>query len=291
MTFQLNPNGSGDVGSEDLVSTDWLMQHLNDPGIIILDGSFKLPGTIPTAEDDYQSRHIPGAQFFDIDAVADRQSRLPHMLPSASEFSDAVSALGIGNDTFVVVYDTLGLMSAGRVWWMFRTFGHEKIAILNGGLKSWLSEGRPTTAEISVIKRGQFTALLDASAVASKKDVLNNIESRTKQLVDARSAARFKAVEKEARPDLRSGHIPGSLNVPFNLLTDRSTGKLKTKEEIAEIFTNAGLDPSLPTIASCGSGVTACVLVFGLHLLGKQDVVVYDGAWTEWGAPGETPVE
>jgi thiosulfate/3-mercaptopyruvate sulfurtransferase len=274
-----------------LVSTEWLAEHMNDENLVILDGSFKLPGATPLAREDYEDRHIPGAVFFDIDAIADHATSLPHMLPSAEEFSTAAEALGVSNTSFIVVYDAPGLMSAGRVWWTFRMFGHRNIAILDGGLKAWLSEGRPVTANKTAIKPGKFTAKLVADGVVSKSDVLKNVETRERPLVDARSAARFNATEKEARPGLRSGHIPASLNVPFNLLTDPESGKMKPVSEIRSIFEAAGLDMSQPAIASCGSGVTACALVFGLHLAGKDDLAVYDGAWTEWGMPGETPVE
>lgn len=274
-----------------LVSTAWLADHLSAPGLVVVDGSFKLPGATPTAEEEYRQRHIPGAVFFDIDAIADRSNPLPHMLPSAEDFSRAVEALGISNDSLVVVYDTPGLMSAGRVWWTFRTFGHDNVRVLDGGLKAWQAEGRPTTAELPPVNRGRFEAVKKADATVTKADVLANLGSKERQVIDARSAARFTAAEKEARPGLRSGHIPGSLNLPFNVLTDPDTGRLKPAGQIEAAFRAAGLDPSRPVIASCGSGVTACALVLGLHLLGKDDVAVYDGAWTEWGAGTDTPVE
>jgi len=274
-----------------LVSTEWLAEHLSDDQLVVLDGSFKLPGVTPDAREDYEARHIPGARFFDIDAIADGSSRLPHMLPSPVEFGKAVEALGISNDSFIVVYDTPGLMSAGRVWWTFRVFGHERVAILDGGLRAWLAEGRPVTAEKSATTPGSFKAVFDATRVVSKEQVLENVRTARRPLIDARSAARFNAVEKEARAGLRSGHIPGSINLPFNLLTDPETGKLKPVAEITKLFRAAGLDMSKPVIASCGSGVTACALVFGMYLAGKDDVSVYDGAWTDWGMPGDTPVE
>lgn len=274
-----------------LVSTQWLADHLGDQKLIVLDGSFKLPGVTPIAREDYRARHIPGARFFDIDAVADHSTTLPHMLPSPAEFEKAAEALGISNDSFIVVYDTPGLMSAGRIWWTFRVFGHQQVAILDGGLKAWMAEGRPVTAETPEVTRGAFKATFDAGRVVSKADLLENVSTGERPLIDARSAARFNAVEKEARPGLRSGHVPGSLNLPFNLLTDPETGRMKPVADIERLFRDAGLDMSKPTIASCGSGVTACALVFGMYLTGKDDVAVYDGAWTEWGMPGETPVE
>lgn len=273
-----------------LVSTDWLATRLDDPGVVVLDASFKLPGATPTAAEDFAERHIPTAQFFDVDKVADASNPLPHMLPTAEEFARMAGALGISNDTTVVVYDTPGLMSAGRAWWMFRAFGHPRVAILDGGLKAWLAEGRPVTAEVRTRPAAIYHAELDPAAVASKAEVMENIEAKGRDLVDARSAARFSGEEKEARPGLRSGHVPGSLNVPFNLMTDPETGRMKPVAELRAIFEQAGLDMSRPIIASCGSGVTACALAFGLHLAGKDDVAIYDGAWAEWGLPGDTPV-
>lgn len=274
-----------------LVSTRWLAAHLDDPDLVILDGSFKLPGVTPVAAEDFAVRHIPGARFFDIDAIADHETTLPHMLPSAAAFERYAAELGISNESVVVVYDTPGLMSAGRVWWTLRTFGHDKIAILNGGLKKWLAEGRPVTAETAAPASGRFSATFDPAAVRSKAQVLANLESRAEQVIDARSTGRFTAEEKEARPGLRSGHIPGSLNLPFNALTNPDTGEILDVTDIRKAFETAGLDLSKPVIASCGSGVTAAALAFGLHLAGKNEVSIYDGAWVEWGQPGDTPVD
>lgn len=279
------------MGHSSLVSTSWLAEHLDDPSLVIIDGSFKLPGVTPSAREDYIERHIPGAVFFDIDAIADHASPLPHMLPDAETYARAAEALGMSDDSVVVVYDAPGLMSAGRVWWTLRAFGHRRVAVLDGGLKAWMDEGRPVTAEQRKLKPGKLNARLDAHAVVSKADVLANIASQERQLIDARSAARFQATEKEARPGLRSGHVPGSINLPFNLLTDPQTARIRPQHELRGLFQGVGVDFGRPVIASCGSGVTACALVFGLHLLGNDDVAVYDGSWTEWGMPGDTPVE
>jgi thiosulfate/3-mercaptopyruvate sulfurtransferase len=274
-----------------LVSTEWLSSHLDESDLVILDGSFKLPGMTPVAAEDFAARHIPGARFFDIDAIADHDTTLPHMLPSAPAFERHAADLGISNDSIVVVYDTPGLMSAGRVWWTLRSFGHDKVAVLDGGLKKWLAEGRPVTTATLLPATGSFRATFDPHAVRSKAQVLINLESRAEQVIDARSAGRFTAEEKEARPGLRSGHIPGSLNLPFSVLTDPLTGEVIDVADIRKAFEAAGLDFLRPVIASCGSGVTAAALAFGLHLAGKDDVAIYDGAWTEWGQPGETPVD
>lgn len=274
-----------------LVNTTWLAEHLADASVVVLDASFKLPGAAPTAAQDYTERHIPGARFFDIDAIADHATALPHMLPSATQFASAAREYGISNDTMVVVYDAPGLMSAGRAWWMFRMFGHGKVAILDGGLRRWLAEGRPVTADVPTPAPGSFTARAPLASVRASAQVLATLSNRTAQVVDARSAARFMAVEKEARPGLRSGHMPGSFNVPFNLMSDPQTGLMRSPEALASAFREAGVDLGRPVIASCGSGVTACALAFGLHLLGKSDVAVYDGSWAEWGQPGSLPVE
>jgi thiosulfate/3-mercaptopyruvate sulfurtransferase len=277
-----------------LVSSEWLATHLDHPDhpdLVILDGSFKLPGVTPVAAEDFAARHITGARFFDIDAIADHDTTLPHMLPSPEDFERHAADLGISNDSIIVVYDTPGLMSAGRVWWTFRIFGHDKVAILDGGLRKWQAEGRAVTDAVAPIAKANFKATFDAAAVRSKAQVLGTLETGAEQVIDARSVGRFTAEEKEARPGLRSGHIPGSLNLPFDALTNAQTGELLDVSKIRAAFETAGLDLSKPVIASCGSGVTAAALAFGLHLAGKDDVAIYDGAWTEWGQPGETPVD
>lgn len=273
-----------------LVSTSWLAEHINDAELAVLDGSFKLPGATPTARDEFLSAHLPGAQFFDVDDVADHSNKLPHMLPSEQQFAVLIGAMGIGNETLVVVYDRPGMMSAGRVWWTLRAFGHQNVKVLNGGFKKWVAEGRQVTADLEVPEKRIYQPKFDAAAVRDRRQMLANISSAAEQVIDARSAARFSAEEKEARPGLRSGHIPGSLNLPFNLLSDPATGEVKSPEEIKALFEKAGLDLRAPVIATCGSGVTAAALAFGLHLIGKSDVAVYDGAWAEWGLPGDTPV-
>lgn len=273
-----------------LVSSDWLERHLDDTSVVLLDASFKLPGATPTAAEDFRERHIRTAQFFDVDKIADPDDPLPHMLPSADSFAATVGAMGISADSQVVIYDTSGLMSAGRAWWMFRSFGHRNVAILDGGLKAWLAEGRPVTADVLSRTSVPYDAALDGAAVVHRAEVVANLHSAERQVIDARSLARFTAEEKEARPGLRSGHIPRSLCVPFNLMTDPESGRLKAPDDLRRVFEEAGLDMERPVIASCGSGVTACALAFGLHLAGKDDVAVYDGAWAEWGLPGDTPV-
>ncbi len=274
-----------------LVSTAWLAEHLDEPGLVILDGSYKLPGVLPLAADDFAKRHIPGARFFDIDRIADTSSPLPHMLPAAEDFERFAGALGLSNDSVVIVYDSVGLMSAGRVWWTLRVFGHVNVAVLDGGLRKWLAEGRVVTSQVSKAANARFYAWYNGSLVRSKGEIIDNLHSRGEQIIDARSAPRFRGDEKEARPGLRSGHIPQSLNLPFTELTDPETRELKSAAAIRSAFETAGLDFSKPVVASCGSGVTAGALAFGLHLAGKTNVAVYDGSWSEWGLPGDTPVD
>jgi thiosulfate/3-mercaptopyruvate sulfurtransferase len=275
---------------EALVSTDWLASRLDAPKLRIVDGSFKLPGMTPTAREDYEQRHIPGAVFFDIDAVADPASPLPHMLPGPEEFARHMERLGIGDEDKVVVYDGAGLNSAPRVWWMLRAFGHDDVAVLDGGLPKWLAEGRPTASAIPAPPPRRFTARPRPSLLRDKDRVLRNLATHAEQVIDARAAARFSGAAAEPRPGLRSGHIPGSLNLPYDQLSDPATRTVLPARALEERFRAAGLSPDRPVVCSCGSGVTACALTFGLHLIGWPEAAVYDGSWAEWGLPGDTPV-
>ncbi len=274
-----------------LVSTDWLARHLDAPDLRIVDGSFTLPGVKPTAPELYAERHLPGAVFFDIDDIADEQSPLPHMLPSSEKFAQRMRRLGLGDGHKIVVYDSAGLVSAGRPWWMLRVFGHRDVAILDGGLPKWLAEGRPVTDEPPLPRERHFTARLNTLLVRSKVQLLDNLETGREQVLDARSRGRFAGEAKEPRDGLRGGHIPGSLNLPYDELVDRDTHTVLPAEDLARRFAAAGLERGRPVVTSCGSGVTACALAFALHLLGWPDAAVYDGSWSEWGLPGDTPVE
>jgi thiosulfate/3-mercaptopyruvate sulfurtransferase len=273
-----------------LVSTEWLAAHLDAPDLRIVDGTFTLPGVTPTGHELYAARHIPGAVFFDIDDIADEHNPLPHMLPSPEKFSARMRKLGLGDGHKIVVYDGTGLSSAGRPWWMLRVFGHQDVAILDGGLPKWQAEGRPVTDDLPALRERHFTARLNTLLVRDKGQMLDNLAAAREQVIDARSRGRFEGSAKEPRQGLRSGHIPGSLNLPFDELTDRQTRTLLPAEALAARFAAAGLERGKPVVASCGSGVTACALAFGLHLLGWPDAAVYDGSWSEWGLPGETPV-
>jgi thiosulfate/3-mercaptopyruvate sulfurtransferase len=276
---------------EALVGSDWLAAHLDDPNVRILDASFKLPGVTPTAREDYERGHIPGAVFFDIDDIAASDTSLPHMIPSADVFTQKMSALGVGDTDTVIVYDGVGLSSAGRAWWMLRLFGHENVALLDGGLPKWRAEGRALQTAIPVPAPRHFTARFDPSLLRHKAALLGNLAGRREQVVDARAAGRFDGSVPEVRPGLRSGHIPGSRNLPYDRLTDPDTRQIKSAEALAALFKEAGVALDRPIVTSCGSGVTACALAFVLHLIGHPGAAVYDGSWSEWGLPGDTPVE
>jgi thiosulfate/3-mercaptopyruvate sulfurtransferase len=276
---------------EALVSTEWLAAHLNDPTLRVVDGSFKLPGITPTAQQDFAQRHIAGASYFDIDAISDHSNPLPHMLPSAQEFARHMSALGIGDEHHVIVYDATGWSSAWRAWWMLRIFGHDRVSILAGGLKSWVAEGRAVTADVPSPSPARFTPRFRAELVRDKAAVKRSSASREEQIVDARAQGRFEGTAPEPRPGLRGGHIPGSRSLPFDQLADPKTKLPLPAEELERKFRAAGLRPDRPIVSSCGSGVTACALAFGAYLMGWPDMAVYDGSWSEWGQPGDTQVE
>lgn len=271
-----------------LISTDWLAQNLHD--VVVLDATFTLPGTSPDAAALYAAGHIPGARFFDIEAVADKNTPLPHMAPPPDDFARHASRLGIADGAAVVVYDAVGLMSAGRAWWMLRLFGHDKVAVLDGGLKAWKAEGRPITTDIPPPGTATFTPTPRTDLITDRAAVEANLASRAAQVIDARSAERFEGGAPEPRAGLRSGHIPHSRNLPSGLLTDPATGKVLPPAELRARFAQAGIDLDRPIITSCGSGVTAAALAFALALLGRDDVAVYDGSWSEWGQGTATPV-
>ncbi|HVA15752.1 MAG TPA: 3-mercaptopyruvate sulfurtransferase [Stellaceae bacterium] len=276
---------------ESLVSSEWLAGHIDRADVRVVDASFTLPGVTPTALEEYARRHIPGAVFFDIDAISDRANPLPHMLPSAAEFSRMAGALGLGDDRHIVLYDIAGFGSAPRAWWMLRAFGHRKVSLLDGGLPKWRAEGRPVTTYVPQPKPGRFTALLDPSFVRDQAQLLENLSVHREQVLDARSAGRFAGTAPEPRPGLRGGHIPGSLNLPYDRLGDPKTRTFLPAAQIERRLRDAGVQRDRPIVTSCGSGVTACALAFGLHLIGWPEAAVYDGSWSEWGLPGDTPVE
>jgi thiosulfate/3-mercaptopyruvate sulfurtransferase len=272
-----------------LVSTEWLAEHLRDRDVVAVDGSYFLPTQKRDAQAEYRSGHIPGAVFFDIEAVSDHSTDLPHMLPGPTQFGEAVGALGIGGDDTVVVYDSLGLFSAARVWWTFRIFGAKTVYILDGGLPKWKAEGRPIETGDAKRAAKKFNAEMNVGAVAMLNDVRMALAEDIVQVVDARSAERFSGKAPEPRPGLRSGHMPRSFNVPFDRVVEK--GRLVSRERIEAAFTDAGVDLDKPIITSCGSGVTAAILTFALESLGATPKGLYDGSWSEWGSRPDLPVE
>ena len=276
---------------EALVSTDWLAEHLAAPDIHVVDGSWYLPAMQRDAKAEYAEAHIPGAVYFDIDDIADTNNPLPHMLPSPEKFSSRVRKLGLGDGVRIVVYDGAGLFSAARVWWMFRYFGHDDVAVLDGGLPKWKAEGRHLENGVPAPRERHFTARMNALLVRDLEQVTANLTNGREQVLDARSAGRFAGSEPEPRAELRGGHIPGSHNLPFNELIDPANGTMLPADQLRSKFETAGIDLRRPVVTTCGSGVTASALTLGLYLLGRNDVAVYDGSWSEWGSRADTPIE
>lgn len=276
--------------TDPLVSTEWLADHINDANVRVLDASFKLPGVLPLPKDDYLAAHLPGAVFFDVDAVSDHSNPLPHMYPSAEQFGRDVGNLGISNADTVVLYDAGGWVAAPRAWWMFLAFGHGNVRILNGGLKKWRAEGRPVESGEVEPKPATFKASYDAKRVRSMQQLVANLESGKEQVIDARAADRFEGRAPEPRPGIRSGHIPGARNAPYNLLFDAATGTMKPLEDLRAAFTGSGVKLDAPIVTSCGSGVSAGVLTLALYRLGITNTALYDGSWSEWGQAGGPPV-
>ncbi|MEG6509601.1 3-mercaptopyruvate sulfurtransferase [Methyloligella sp. 2.7D] len=286
-----------DTLSKGALSTTWLMEtdelarELEAPDLVVVDASWHMPAEERDAYQEYLAEHIPGAVFFDIDEIADSNSPLPHMLPSPEKFSSRMRAMGIGDGARVVVYDSGALFGAARVWWTFRVMGVEDVFVLNGGLPKWKAEGRPLEDGPPPVRTARhFTARRHAELVRDASDVLGIVKDGSAQIVDARSPERFAGSAPEPREGLRSGHIPGSRNLPYKTLLNED-GTLKSPDEIQAVFKAAGIDVAKPVVTSCGSGVSASVLALALALIGNRRTAVYDGSWTEWGGNADLPIE
>ena len=276
--------------TDPLVSTDWLAAHLDDPTVRILDASFKLPGVTPLPREDFLGAHIAGAAFFDVDVISDHGLSLPHMFPSEGHFADGVGALGVSNAHTVVIYDAGGWVAGPRAWWMFLAFGHTDVRVLDGGLQKWRAEGRAIeSGEVDPVP-ARYTASFDPGFVRSRQQLVANLDSRAVQLVDARPQPRFEGSVPEPRAGLRSGHIPGSRNVPYAKLFDAATGTMKPLEELRAALNDAGVDLDRPIVTTCGSGVSALVLTLALYRLGVRGTALYDGSWADWGQADGPPV-
>jgi thiosulfate/3-mercaptopyruvate sulfurtransferase len=265
------------------VSTDWLKARLDAPDIVVLDASWYLPTQGRDAAADYAAGHIPGAIRFDIDAMSDEGSTLPHMLPRPEVFASRMRALGIGDGMHIVVYDGVGLFSAPRVRWMLMTFGVRDVVILEGGFPAWVAAGGPVEdGEGRPRAKRHFTARLDHGAVADATDVARALETGSAQVVDARSGTRFRGEEPEPRPGVRPGHMPGACNLHYAAL--QRDGRMKSPEELSAVFAQSGVDPDRPILTTCGSGVTAAIIALALETMGRPARSLYDGSWSEWGA-------
>ena len=270
-----------------LVTTEWLAKEMSASDLRIVDATYFLAEHGRDAAAEYQAGHIPGAVFMDLAEIADTNSSLPTMLPSPEKFASRMQSLGLGDGSRIVIYDDSPLHTAARAWWMLRTFGAHDVAILDGGMAKWKAEGRPLASGKETLRHRHFTVWADDGHVRTLDQMKANLDSKAEQVVDARSAARFTGDEPDPRPATHAGHIPGSKNIPYKLAFN-DDGTWKQGEALKAIYDAAGIDLSQPLIATCGSGITAAVLVFGAHLLGNE-AALYDGAWSEWGADRATP--
>lgn len=275
--------------TEPLVSTEWLASRINAPDVRVVDASWYLPDMKRDPRAEYAAAHIPRALFFDIDDLSDEKNPLPHMLAPAPKFASRMRKLGLGDGNLIVVYDSAGVYSAPRAWWMLRAMGHRDVTVLDGGLPKWRREGRALEDMSAVPFARHFTARPDHALVRDIAQMKANLDSRTEQVIDARGIPRFKAIEPEPRPGVRGGHIPGSLNVPYTELTNED-GTLKSPEALRAVFAAHRVDIAKPTVTTCGSGITAAIVMLAMTAAGGKDIALYDGSWAEWGA-SDAPVE